>query len=116
MRALACATAILGGACWVVQYFVDQEVLYWIGLVLLGITAMFAGLLSVPKAPIWLQLIVGAGSVGLFAAVLTTLHSAGDDTVVDLVLGALAIVVFAIVATRRPKTDRPHRRVGTHAR
>jgi hypothetical protein len=116
MRALACATAILGGACWVVQYFVDQEVLYWVGLVLLGITAMFAGLLSVPKAPIWLQLIVGAGSVGLFAAVLTTLHSAGDDTVVNLVLGALAIVVFAIVATRRPKQQRPHRRVGSHAR
>ncbi|RYP85235.1 hypothetical protein EKO23_13350 [Nocardioides guangzhouensis] len=116
MRALACATAILGGACWVVQYFVDQDILYWIGLGLLGITALLAGLASVPHAPIWLQLIVGAGSVGLFAAVLTTLHSAADETTVNLALGAVAIVVFAIVAFRLPRAEKPPRHVGTHAR
>jgi hypothetical protein len=116
MRALACATAILGGACWVVQFFLDQDVLYWIGLVLLGLTALLAGLASVPKAPIWLQLIVGAGSVGLFAAVLTTLQSAADETVVNLALGVVAIVVFGFVALRLPRAAKPHRHVGTHAR
>ena len=51
MRALSCAAALLGGACWVVRYFTDIEGLYWAGLVLLGITALLAGLAAVPKAP-----------------------------------------------------------------
>ena len=118
MRALACAAALLGGACWVVRYVTDIEVLYWSGLVLLAVTALLAGLAAVPKAPVWLQGIVGIGSVGLFVSVTLTLHSALDDATVDLVLGVLAILVFGYVALRLRKAERPAkgRRVGTHAR
>ena len=118
MRALSCAAALLGGACWVVRYYTDIEGLYWAGLVLLGIAALLAGLAAVPRAPVWLQGIVGIGSVGLFLSVTTTLHSAVDDATVDLVIGVLAILVFGYVALRLRKVERPvkGRRVGTHAR
>ena len=118
MRALSCAAALLGGACWVVRYFTDIEGLYWAGLVLLGVAALLAGLAAVPKAPIWLQGIVGIGSVVLFWSVTTTLHSAGADATVDLVLGVLAILAFGYVALKLRKAEKPAkgRRVGTHAR
>ena len=118
MRALACAAALLGGACWVVRYFTDLGGLYWAGLVLLGVAALLAGLAAVPRAPVWLQGIVGFGSVGLFWSVTTTLHSAVDDATVDLVIGVLAILVFGYVALKLRKAERPTRgrRVGTHAR
>jgi hypothetical protein len=118
MRALACAAALLGGACWVVRYVTDLEVLYWAGLVLLGIAALLAGLAAVPKAPSWLQAIVGIGSVGLFWSVTMTLHTAASDAVVDLVIGVLAILVFGYVAVRLRTAEKPvkGRRVGTHAR
>ena len=118
MRALSCAAALLGGACWVVRYFTDVEGLYWAGLVLLGIAALLAGLAAVPRAPVWLQGIVGIGSVGLFLSVTTTLHSALDNATVDLVVGVLAILVFGYVALKLRKAERPvkGRRVGTHAR
>jgi ABC-type uncharacterized transport system permease subunit len=118
MRALACAAALLGGACWVVRYVTDIDVLYPVGFVLLGLAALLAGLAAVPKAPIWLQGIVGIGSVGLFWSVTMTLHSAAADATVDLVLGVLAILVFGYVALQLRKLERPAagRRVGTHAR
>jgi hypothetical protein len=118
MRALACAAALLGGACWVVRFVTDLEALYWVGLVLLALAALLAGLAAVPKAPIWLQGIVGVGSVGLFLSVTITLQSATDDATVDLVLGVLAILVFGYTALRLRKAERPAkgRRVGTHAR
>ena len=118
MRALSCAAALLGGACWVVRYFTDIEGLYWAGLVLLGIAALLAGLAAVPKAPIWLQGIVGIGSVALFWSVTTTLHSVAADATVDLVLGVLAILVFGYAALKLRKAEKPAkgRRVGAHAR
>ena len=118
MRALSCAAALLGGACWVVRYFTDIEGLYWAGLVLLAITALLAGLAAVPKAPLWLQGIVAIGSVALFWSVTMTLHSVAADATVDLVVGVLAILVFGYVALKLRKAERPTRgrRVGTHAR
>ena len=118
MRALACAAALLGGACWVVRFFTDVEVLYWAGLVLLTLTALLAGLAAVPKAPIWLQGIVAIGSVGLFWSVTLTLYSAAADASVDLAIGVLAILVFGYVAVRLRTAEKPAkaRRVGTHAR
>jgi hypothetical protein len=118
MRALACAAALLGGACWVVRFFTDVEVLYWAGLVLLTLTALLAGLAAVPKAPIWLQGIVAIGSVGLFWSVTLTLYSAAADTSVDLAIGVLAILVFGYVAVRLRTAEKPaaSRRVGSHAR
>ena len=85
MRALACATAVIGGACWVANFFVGADILSLVGLVLLGIAALLAGLTSVPKAPVWLQ-------------------------------GIVAIVVFGYLWFTRPRTQRPARRAGTHAR
>ena len=116
MRALACAAAVLGGACWVLRYVTDAEVLYWAGLALLAVTALLAGLAAVPKAPAWLQAIVAVGSVGLFWSVTMTLHSAAADATVDLMLGVLAIVVFGYYATMLRAAERPARRVGSHAR
>ncbi|MET1058152.1 MAG: hypothetical protein ABWX84_01040 [Nocardioides sp.] len=118
MRALACAAALLGGACWVVRYFTDIEVLYLAGFVLLAVAALLAGLSAVPKAPTWLQAIVGIGSVGLFWSVTMTLHSAAADAAVDLVLGVVAIVGFGYSALKLRGAERPvkGRRVGAHAR
>ena len=116
MRALACAAAVLGGACWVLRYFTEDDVWYLVGLVLLGVTALLAGLAAVPKAPAWLQAIVAVGSVGLFWSVTMTLHSAAADATVDLVLGVVAILVFGYYATTLRGAERPARRVGSHAR
>jgi ABC-type uncharacterized transport system permease subunit len=116
MRALACATAVIGGACWVANFFVGADILSLVGLVLLGIAALLAGLTSVPKAPVWLQGIVALGSLGLFAAVTSTLQSALPDDAVQLGLGIVAIVVFGYLWFKRPRAQRPTRRAGTHAR
>ncbi len=116
MRALACAVAVLGGACWVLRSVAGAEVLYPVGLVLLGVTALLSGLAAVPNAPGWLQAIVVVGSVGLFWSVTMTLHSATSDATVDLVLGVLAILVFGYYATALRRAERPAHRVGAHAR
>ena len=116
MRALACATAVLGGACWVANFFVGEDVLSLAGLVLLGIAVLLLGLTSVPKAPVWLQAIVALGSLGLFAAVTSTLQSSLPDDAVQLGLGIAAIVVFGYLWLKRPRTKRSPKHAGSHAR
>jgi hypothetical protein len=116
MRALACAAGVVGGLCWVLNFVVEIAALHWAGLVLLAVTALLAGLASVPKAPTWLQAIVGVGSVGLFVSVVITLWSELADTTVDLVLGAGAVVVFGYLAAKQRGSAGPARQVGSHAR
>ena len=67
MRALSCAAALLGGACWVVRYFTDIEGLYWAGLVLLAITALL-GAARVVAHVHHVQDVVAGAALGLVAA------------------------------------------------
>ncbi|WP_067439602.1 hypothetical protein [Nocardioides jensenii] len=108
-------TGFLGGVCLVVRHFLDNDVLQWLGFGLLGVAALSIGLMLVPKAPVWLQAIVGLGVVGLAGSVLVTLHSELDADSVDLVIGIVAVLLFAVLAVRWRRARQP-RAHGSHSR
>ncbi|KRF21231.1 hypothetical protein ASG90_02235 [Nocardioides sp. Soil797] len=116
MRSLAAVCGILGGICLVVQHFLDGiDLLQWVGLGLLGVAALCVGLMLVPKAPVWLQGVVGIGVVALCGSVLATLHSEIGDDIVDLVVGLAAILLFVWLSVRWRK-ERAPRVHGSHSR
>lgn len=119
MRALACAAALMGGACWIARALLEdqpREIAFWAGGALLAIGIFGLGLQAVPRAPRWLQAIVGLGSVALALSLLVTVRAEADPVLVDAVAGGLAGGLFAVLAVvwfgRRER--RPRR--GNHAR
>lgn len=119
MRALACASAFMGGACWIARLLLEgaaADAAFWAGAVLLGLAVLGLGLQAVPRAPVWLQAIVGLGSVGLAWSVLATVRAELDAEVVDAVAGGLAVVVFAALAMRWYDARPRRRQHGSHSR
>jgi hypothetical protein len=118
MRAIGCAAGIVGGACWLVGAFLDggaADLLWYVGLVLVAVAVLVAGLSLVPRSPLWLRAIVGGGSLALAGSVLFTVRSEGDETVVDAVAGGLVAVVAAVVLLRN-RPERSPRSQGAHSR
>lgn len=117
MRAIAGAAGVLGGVCWLVRPLLDggaSDTAWYAGLVLLCAAVLFAGLLLVPRSPIWLHAIVGVGSVALAVSVVAILRDAGDHGTIDAVAGAVAVVLGLPLALSGGR--RAPRHHGTHAR
>lgn len=119
MRTIACVAGILGGASWVVRPFVEggaADGLWYAGIVLLAVATLVAGLRLVPRSPIWLQVIVAVGSLGLAGSVLTAIRAEGDATVIDAVAGGVALLVGGLMLLRGRRTrERQPRHHGTHS-
>lgn len=116
VRSLAAVSGILGGLCLVVHHFLDDlDPLQWVGIGLLGLATLCIGLMLVPKAPVWLQGVVGIGVVALCGSVLATLHSEIGTDVVDLVVGIVAVLLFLWLGWRWRKARAP-RAHGSHSR
>lgn len=122
MRALACAAAFMGGACWIARVLLEEpaaEAAFWVGAVLLAVAVLGLGLQAVPTAPTWLQVVVGLGSLGLAGSVLAAVRAEADAAMVDAVAGGLTALVFGVLALRwfsGPPAGTPARATGSHRR
>lgn len=117
MRLVSCAAAVVGGILLLVRLAFDvPESVQWAGLALLGVAVLCGGLMLVPAAPLWLQAIVGLGTVALAAGVLVTLHGELSVIHVDAAVGVLAIVVFGGMALREPRRRPQEPQAPSHRR
>lgn len=122
MRALACAAAFMGGACWIARVLLEDtaaDAAFRVGAVLLAVAVLGLGLQAVPRAPLWLKVVVGLGSVGLATSVWATVRTEVGSPTVDAVAGGLAVLVFVLLARRwfsAPGETVPSRPTGSHRR
>lgn len=122
MRALACAAAFMGGACWIARVLLTgaaADAAFWVGAVLLAVAVFGLGLQAAPRAPAWLQAIVGVGSVALAVSVWAIVRAELDSPVVDAVAGGLLALVFVVLARRWfsvPRQEASARPSGSHRR
>jgi hypothetical protein len=109
MRTLVALGAILGGLCWIATYVADSsdgllEVVWWVGLVLMTVAFLGAGVRLVRTGTVWLQMVVGLATPALVWSVVWAFKSGdADPEVVDGVVGALTVVFGAVVALRRTR-------------
>lgn len=120
MRVLASLAGVLGGACLLASALADLtgttgDAVRYAGFGLLAVAVLCLGLLLVPRAPVWLQAIVGLGCVGLAGSVLATVYTEMADDLVDTVLGGAAAVLFLVLGLRWFLRRTP-RRQGSHSR
>jgi hypothetical protein len=116
MRALACITGVVGGACWVSSAFLSGglgDYAFYGGCGLLSVAAMLAGFQVVSGSLPWLRVVVGVGCVALAWSLVAALRSGVDADLLSGLLGGLAVVLGLVGLAR---TERPERVGGTHSR
>lgn len=102
LRSVATACGLVGGLCWVVRALVDQDVLLWAGLALLGVAAAAAGAALVSSSAVPLRVLVAVAFPLLVWSVLELVRDAGPDRSVDAAFGAAAVVVSVVAFLTRP--------------
>jgi len=102
LRSVATAFGLVGGLCWVVRAFSDQEVLGWAGLLMLGIASAAAGAALVSRSVVALRLFVAVAFTLLVWSVLELVRDAGSDRSIDGGFGAAAVVVALVAFLTRP--------------
>lgn len=101
VRLVATVAALLGGAAWVANYFVDVDLLPWTGAVLLGLAAAAVGS-SLVRHP-GIKIVSALGALLLAGSVFWLVYdSVSDPAVVHLVAGGLATLLVAVSLLRRP--------------
>jgi hypothetical protein len=109
LRTYAGTTGLLGGAAWLMRYFVEQDAVWWAGLALLTLACVAAGAGLVSSSAAALRVLVAVACPALVASVWWLVRDgAGDTEVVDAVFG-VAVAVAAVVAlstARGMATDR----------
>lgn len=117
MRLVGCATAVLGGACWLVWPFVTGDparLVGWSGLVLLSVAWLVAGFLIASGSLVWLRAIVAVGALALAWSLVGAALAELPDKPVRAAVGAVAILIgIALVAVGSGSSRRP---AGSHAR
>jgi hypothetical protein len=101
LRSVATAFGLVGGLCWLLYAFSDQEVLGWAGFAMLGIAATAAGATLVSGVPA-LRVFVAVAFPVLLWSVVEVAHDAGTDRSVDGLFGAAAVVAAAAAFLTRP--------------
>jgi len=102
LRSVATAFALVGGLCWVIRAFSDQEVLGYAGFVLLGIAAAAAGAALVSSSAPPLRVFVAVAFPLLVWSVLEIARDAGPDRSIDGGFGAAGVVVALVAFLTRP--------------
>jgi len=102
LRSVATAFGLVGGACWVVRLFLDQDVLGLAGFVLLGVGAAAAGAALVSSSAVPLRAFVAIAFPLLVWSVLEVVRDTGSDRSVDGMFGAAAVVVASVAWLTRP--------------
>lgn len=102
LRSVATAFGLVGGLCWVIRAFSDQEVLGLIGLVMLGIAAAAAGAALVSSSAPPLRVFVAVAFPLLSWSVLEVARDAGEDRMVDGLFGGVAVAAALVAFLTRP--------------
>jgi hypothetical protein len=102
LRSVATAFGLVGGLCWVIRFFSDQEVLAWAGLILLGIACAAAGAGLVRSSAVPLRLFVAVAFPALVWSVLELVRDAGPDQSIDGGFGAAGVLAALVAFFRRP--------------
>lgn len=125
LKTLIALGAVLGGLCWIAEFFAERAggpggllaFLQWVGLVLMTVAFLGAGITLVRSGTRWLELVVAVATPALIWSVVWAFKSGdADPYVVDGIFGALAGVYGIALFLRRPhQTDdqeklRPGRR------
>jgi hypothetical protein len=103
LRTYAGTTGLLGGAAWVVRYFVDQEAVWWAGLALLALACAAAGAALVSSSAAALRVLVAVAFPALVASVWWVIRDGGADAnAVDAAFGAVsALAGLGALSTSR---------------
>ncbi len=102
LRSVATAFGLVGGLCWVVRLFLDQDALGWAGLALLGVAAAAAGAALVSSSALPLRVFVAVAFPLLVWSVLEVVRDTGSDRSVDGMFGAAAVVGALVAWLTRP--------------
>lgn len=122
-RTPACLSGILGGACWVARYLLDDygvvdadgqigTALRWAGLTWLVLALFAAGVGLTARSILALRLVVGVCVVLLAATALSLLYPATGRLLGDAIFGG-TVLLSSMVLWWRGRTEHHHR--GTHA-
>ena len=103
LRTYAGTTGLLGGAAWVVRYFVEQEAVWWAGLALLALACVTTGAALVSSSAVALRLFVAVAFPALAVSVWWVIRDGGVDAhVIDAVFGGVAaLAALATLSTSR---------------
>ena len=102
LRSVATAFGLVGGLSWVLRYFIDQGILAWAGLILMGVACAAAGAALVKSSAVPLRLFVAGAFPALVWSVLELLRDAGPDRSIDGGFGVAGVVVAVVAFLRRP--------------
>jgi hypothetical protein len=108
LRSVATAFGLVGGLCWVVRVLVDQDVLAWAGLILLGVASAVAGAALVKSSAVPLRLFVAVAFPALVWSVLELVRDAGPDRSIDGGFGAAAVLAALVAWLRRTPSSGRH--------
>ncbi len=126
-RTPACLSGILGGACLVVRYFLDDRAvvaaggqigtaLHWAGLTWLALALFAAGAGLTSRSAIALRLVVGSCVLLLGATLLSLSYPVTGKLLGDAGFGATAALVSVIVWWRGRRRGSAHgHHAGTHS-
>jgi hypothetical protein len=102
LRSVATAFGLVGGLCWVIRAFSDQEVLGPAGFALIGIACAAAGATLVSSSVVPLRLFVAVAFPLLVWSVLEVARDNGTDRSVDAIFGAVTVLTALIAFVTRP--------------
>ncbi|MEZ5091197.1 hypothetical protein [Nocardioides sp.] len=123
-RTPACLSGILGGACWVARFALDDAgvvaadgqigtALRWAGLTWLALALFAAGVGLTARSMLALRLVVGVCVALLGYTALSLLYPATGESLGDALFGGVTILVSLVVWWRGRRRDHhPH---GSHA-
>ncbi len=124
-RTPACLSGILGGACWVARYLLDDygmaaadgqvgTALRWAGLTWLVLALFAAGVGLTARSMLALRLVVGVCVVLLAATALSLLYPATGRLLGDAIFGGV-VLLGSLVVWWRGRGGAEHHHRGTHA-
>lgn len=109
LKTLIALGAVVGGLCWIVEYVLERvgtpdalpSLFFWVGLLLMTVAFLGAGITLVRTGNHWLELVVGVATPALVWSVVWAFRGGmSDPSVVDGVFGVLAAAFGAAVMLR----------------
>jgi hypothetical protein len=111
LKTLVALGAIVGGLCWIAEYVLERtgssgglpSLLFWVGLLLMTVAFVGAGVTLVRTGNHWLELVVGVATPALVWSVVWAFRGGSSQPyVVDGVFGVLAAAFGTALVLRQP--------------